>query len=74
MTESDPGREQRLANVLLTLADTMVTDFDIADLFHDLVHGCVDLLDVSAAGLMLVDTHDNCEQWPPPANSPGCWS
>ena len=49
------GREARLTDVFVTLADTLVTDFDVADLFNDLADACVELLEVSAAGLMLVD-------------------
>ena len=55
MTESPTSRENRLAEVFVALADTLVTDFDIADLFHDLAGACVELLEVTAAGLMLVD-------------------
>ena len=55
MTESPMSRESRLAEAFVTLADTLVTDFDIADLFHDLAGACVELLEVTAAGLMLVD-------------------
>ena len=55
MTESPTSRESRLAEAFVTLADTLVTDFDIADLFHDLAGACVELLEVTAAGLMLVD-------------------
>ena len=57
MTEATPNREHRLAQVFVTLADTLVTDFDVADLFHDLAAACVDLLEVTAAGLMLVDVN-----------------
>jgi transcriptional regulator with GAF, ATPase, and Fis domain len=55
MSESAQSRERRLAEAFVTLADTLVTDFDIADLFHDLAGACVELLEVTAAGLMLVD-------------------
>ncbi len=55
MSESPMSREDRLAEAFVNLADTLVTGFDIADLFHDLAGACVDLLEVSAAGLMLVD-------------------
>jgi GAF domain-containing protein len=41
--------------VFVALTDTLVADFDVADLFHDLAGACVELLEVSAAGLMLVD-------------------
>ena len=57
MSETTPNREHRLAQVFVTLADTLVTDFDVADLFHDLAAACVDLLEVTAAGLMLVDVN-----------------
>src|SRR5256885_485415 len=55
MTESTRSRERRLAETFVALTDTLVTDFDVADLFHDLAGACVELLDVTAAGLMLVD-------------------
>jgi transcriptional regulator with GAF, ATPase, and Fis domain len=48
-------REHRLADVFVTLADTLVNGFDLVGFFDDLAAACVDLLDVSAAGLMLVD-------------------
>jgi transcriptional regulator with GAF, ATPase, and Fis domain len=55
MSESPRSREHRLAETFVTLTDTLVTDFDVADLFHDLAGACVELLEVTAAGLMLVD-------------------
>src|SRR6266566_4460005 len=55
MSESPRSREHRLAETFVALTDTLVTDFDVADLFHDLAGACVELLEVSAAGLMLVD-------------------
>lgn len=48
-------REHRLAEVFVSLADTLVTGFDVVGLFDDLASACVDLLAVTAAGLMLVD-------------------
>lgn len=41
--------------VLVSMADTLVSDFDVADLFHELVASCTDLLDVTQAGLLLTD-------------------
>ncbi|MFF3458028.1 ANTAR domain-containing protein [Streptomyces sp. NPDC002730] len=48
-------REQRIASAFVELADTLVADFDVIELLHRLSGHCVDLLDVEAAGLMLVN-------------------
>ena len=47
-------RESLLARTLVELADTLVADFDVVELLTLLAHRCVDVLGVSAAGLMLV--------------------
>jgi transcriptional regulator with GAF, ATPase, and Fis domain len=47
-------REGLLARTLVELADTLVADFDVVDLLALLTDRCVDVLDVGAAGLMLV--------------------
>jgi GAF domain-containing protein len=47
-------REEKLARTLVELADTLVADFDVVELLTLLTHRCVDVLNVSAAGLMLV--------------------
>jgi GAF domain-containing protein len=46
-------REALLARTLVGLADTLVADFDVVELLTMLTDGCVDVLDVGAAGLML---------------------
>jgi GAF domain-containing protein len=46
-------RETLLARTLVALADTLVADFDVVDLLTALAAGCVDVLDVGAAGIML---------------------
>jgi len=46
---------QKLSTTFVELADNLVDDFDVFDVLHVLVEGCVDLLGVSAAGLLLVD-------------------
>ena len=46
-------REAILVRTLVELADTLVADFDVVELLTRLVDRCVQVLDVSAAGLML---------------------
>ena len=55
MAHEPTSREHELAGVFVTLADTLVRGFDLVGLFDDLASACVELLDVTAAGLMLVD-------------------
>lgn len=50
------NREQRLAQSLVELADSLVADFDVVDLMVLLTERSVELLDASAAGLLLADT------------------
>ena len=50
------SREDTLATTLVALADTLVDHFDVVDLLTLLVDRSVELLGVSAAGLMLVGT------------------
>jgi hypothetical protein len=51
----EQDRERLLAAAFVELADTLVTDFDVADFLHGLADRCVQLLKVDAAGLMLAD-------------------
>jgi len=52
-------RESLLARTLVELADTLVADFDVVELLTLLADRCVDVLDVGAAGLMLVAPDGN---------------
>jgi transcriptional regulator with GAF, ATPase, and Fis domain len=49
------GRERVLAEAFVSLADTLVTDYDVIDLLHRLCSDSVRLLPVDAAGLLLSD-------------------
>jgi GAF domain-containing protein len=49
-------REALLAQTLVELADTLVDDFDVVELLTLLTDRCVEMLDIGAAGLMLVAT------------------
>lgn len=48
-------REIRIGQVFVQLADTLVSDFDVAELMSQLADACIELLEVDAAGLMLID-------------------
>ncbi|WP_236700449.1 GAF and ANTAR domain-containing protein [Allosalinactinospora lopnorensis] len=48
-------RERQLVGAFVEMADTLVVDFDVAELLHQLADHCVELLEAAAAGLMLAD-------------------
>jgi GAF domain-containing protein len=53
--------EIQLADVFVEMADTLVDDFDVIDFLHRLTERCVQLLGVSAAGLLLTDQRDTLQ-------------
>src|SRR5215213_4922374 len=53
------AREQRLAEVFVELADTLVEEFDVVDFLQTLTERSVELVDTDAAGLMLDDQRGN---------------
>jgi len=48
-------REERLTDTFVVLADTLVDTYDVIDFLQTLAERCVELLDISAAGVMLAD-------------------
>jgi transcriptional regulator with GAF, ATPase, and Fis domain len=56
-TAGGASREQRLADTFVALADTLVDEFDALEFLHMLCDQCVELLEVSAAGVILTDEH-----------------
>src|SRR5690242_14577509 len=67
-------REQRLAEVFVELADTLVEEFDVVDLLQTLTERCVELVDTDAAGRMLDDQRGNLQLVAHTQNRRGCWS
>ncbi len=59
MTETT--RDARLLQTFAMLADTLVDDYDVVDLLQSLVDACRDLLDMTAAGILLADRGGDLE-------------
>lgn len=52
---AENSREQRITQAFVTVADTLIADYDVIDLLHTLVEVCTNVLDVNAGGLLLAD-------------------
>src|SRR5438132_7834867 len=48
---------ERLSNIFVEVADTLVDDFDLLDFLHMLTVRTASLTDASAVGLLLADPH-----------------
>ena len=55
------SREARASAAFVSLADTLVSEFDLVELLQTLVEACVDLLDTDAGGLLLADTNGDLQ-------------
>jgi transcriptional regulator with GAF, ATPase, and Fis domain len=55
------AREGQLVDAFATLADTLVADYDAVELLQTLVENCRDLLDITAAGILLADMNGDLD-------------
>ncbi|WP_092555442.1 GAF and ANTAR domain-containing protein [Herbiconiux ginsengi] len=54
-------REEQLAETFVSLADTLVADYDVVELLHTLVQRCAQILGAADAGILLPDADGNLE-------------
>lgn len=55
------SREARINQAFVTLADTLIAEYDVVDLLHTLLGECLELVDVQAGGLVLANGHGQLE-------------
>ena len=53
--------QRRLLETFVKLADTLIDDYDVVDLLQFLVDTCRDVLDTTAAGILLADSRGELE-------------
>jgi transcriptional regulator with GAF, ATPase, and Fis domain len=54
----ETSRDQSIIHYLVDIADNLVDNFDVVELLTDLADRCVDMLGISAAGVMLASPPD----------------
>lgn len=52
---------EKLSDVFVEVADTLVDDFDLVDFLHNLTERAATICDALAAGILLADQHDNLQ-------------
>jgi len=52
---AENSREQRITEAFVTVADTLIDDYDVIDLLHTLVEVCTNVLAVDSGGLLLAN-------------------
>jgi len=55
------NKERRLAEAFVTLADTLVDEYDVVDLLHTVVELCASMLDATDAGILLPNSAGELE-------------
>lgn len=55
------SRAERVSAAFVKITETLVADYEVLDLLHTLVEATVELLDASAAGLLLADPHGDLQ-------------
>jgi len=60
-TSPNAVREPQLLQAFVQMADTLVDDYDVVDVLHELVEHCLQLLPAAAAGIMLSDQRGNLQ-------------
>lgn len=54
-------REEHLIETFVTIADSLVADYDVVDLLQTLIEECTELFDAAAAGILLVNSDQEFE-------------
>ena len=52
-------REQRIAEIFVEAAESLVDGFDLIDFLQQLSVRCMEVIDVAAVGILLSDQHDS---------------
>jgi transcriptional regulator with GAF, ATPase, and Fis domain len=52
---NNPESVGQLTDIFVSLADTLVDDYDVVELMERLAQACVELLNATSAGLMIID-------------------
>jgi GAF domain-containing protein len=58
---NDISRESRLSAAFVSSADTLTDEYDMVDLLHTLLDECIEVLRLSAGGLMIADSLGHLE-------------